>query len=470
MKKETLILWLTSFLTPLALIFYFSPNNNHYLAWAAFIPVWFSVIRASSDFYAFLLSFSSFYAAYFFSLDWMRSLFGWQAWIFYAIFAFWPALHSLALKKFFEKAQKTFFIWLSVIGLSALYAGLEYFRSEIWFLNCPWLGLGYAQHSNPAIYQSLSFWGVFGLTFFIIFFNLSLFSVLAKRIFSPFLTAAVILIILNFWGEKRLLSDIKGEPIKALLIQDESYSFDKLLSMSKNRKDEDIIIWPENSFYINEKEEYIRKAEEFRKAFPKKSFYALLPMGIKKEINGKIKRENFAALLNTANGEIQIYEKMHPVPFVEKGLKKGPYPYPLNYKDKKIGVQICYDLNFQNGSSALAWQKAGIILAPTNDPIEWSEKQQRQHADMSSARAVENGVWILRPATSGISQVIDPLGRVKAEIKSAESSVLSAQAEIVKTPDTFYSKYGRFIPFLLLVFSCIVLIFAFLPFAKKDIV
>ncbi len=461
MKKENIILWLLAALTPVSLIYYFSPNSNHYLAWTAFVPLWYAVLRLPSMLSAFSAAFVCFYAAYFFSLDWMRGLFGWQAWFFYAIFSFWPILHALVLRKLWEKAVKSFQIWLMAFSLSALYAGLEYFRSELWPLNCPWLGLGYAQFPNPHIYQSLSIWGVFGLTFFVIFFNISILIAILKRHFSTAAFSILIMLSLFLYGHKRLEINPQGAPVKALLVQDETYSLEKLLSMSKTRKDEELIIWPENSFYLKSGEKTEDKLRQIQSAFKNRNFYALIPIGVKEKENGRIKRENYAVFFDLKTGGKQIYEKMHPVPFVETGLKKGPCPSPLDFKGRKIGVQICYDLNFENGSRILAGKGAEIILAPTNDPIEWTAKQQRQHADMSAARAVENGLWILRPATSGISQVIDDRGRIIRETASGESLALSGQAEM-KTSDAFYTKYGWIIPKLFLLVSALTLIAVFI--------
>ncbi|GAB4029074.1 MAG: hypothetical protein Fur0012_02830 [Elusimicrobiota bacterium] len=402
----------------------------------------------------------------------MRDIFSWKAWFFYALFAFWPTLHAMAIRRLCEKASSSSFPGAAFFaaGLSSafLYSGLEYFRCEVWFLNCPWLALGYGQSGDLSIYQSLGIWGVFGLTFLIIFFNFSLLAFILARRIAGIIFCSLLLVWISHYGTKKLETEVYGQQIKALLVQDESYSFDRLLSLSKNRTDENLIIWPENSFYIKEGESSEPYTARFSATFKDKNFRALLPVGIKTEKDGKIKRENFAIFLDPKTMEKQIYRKMHPVPFVEKGLKKGPPPEPVKYGENNIGVQICYDLNFENGSRILANKGARILLAPTNDPIEWTSKQQRQHADMSSARAVENNLWILRPATSGISQVIDNRGRIRAEMYSGESGTLSAQAQLLGG-GTFYSRTGWLLPLICLILSPFILLWAFLPLQKRNL-
>ena len=39
--------------------------------------------------------------------------------------------------------------WAALAGIT--WAGVEYFRSEIWVLPCPWLGLGYSQAGSPVL-------------------------------------------------------------------------------------------------------------------------------------------------------------------------------------------------------------------------------------------------------------------------------------------------------------------------------
>lgn len=470
MRKEGILLFLLSILSSISLYFYFSPNNQNWLVWPAFLPVWFATLKVENSKKAFIISFFSFYILYFFALDWMRNIFSWKAWLFYAIFSFWPSIHAIALRNIWAKAKSFSFsftsIWISGFLVAALYTGLEYFRCEVWFLNCPWLAIGYGQNSNLALYQSIDIFGVFSMTFLAILFNFSLLALICARRISLLVFSIFLILTLTFYGESKIKKPFSQKSLKAMLVQDESYSFDRLLNMSKNIKDEEIIVWPENSFFLKEGEYLSKYTSKILESFKGKKIGILVPIGVKKEKDGKIERENFAVFINTSSSEKQIYKKMHPVPFIESGLENGPEPEPIEYNSKKIGIQICYDLNFENGSRIVAKKGAQIILAPTNDPIEWTSKQQKQHADMSSARAIENGLWILRPATSGISQVIDKYGFIHSQIPSNTSATLSANVFLEKG-ETFYNKYGWLFPKICLFLSPFVLIYAFYPLSFK---
>ena len=49
-------------------------------------------------------------------------------------------------------------------GAGVVWIGVEYFRSELWWLECSWLALGYSQSSSLSAMQSASLWGVYGIS------------------------------------------------------------------------------------------------------------------------------------------------------------------------------------------------------------------------------------------------------------------------------------------------------------------
>jgi apolipoprotein N-acyltransferase len=143
---------------------------------------------------------------------------------------------------------------------------------------------------------------------------------------------------------------------------------------------------------------------------------------------------------------------MHRVQLVVGGLQKtrarGRGRTPLGL----LGPQICYDLAFENGSRLMAEAGAEIIITPTLDPLEWTALQHTQHSDMTAARAVETGLWIIRAASSGRSQVVDSLGRERATLANGAEGVLTAQARLA-AGGTFYTRYGWLLGPLALLFT-----------------
>jgi len=86
-------------------------------------------------------------------------------------------------------------------------------------------------------------------------------------------------------------------------------------------------------------------------------------------------------------------------------------------------------------------QGAELLVSPTLDYLEWGNLQHTQHSDMSGARAVEAGLWLVRAASSGRSQIIDPLGRERASLANGLEGVLTGEAYLLDG-GTFYSRRG----------------------------
>jgi apolipoprotein N-acyltransferase len=79
-----------------------------------------------------------------------------------------------------------------------------------------------------------------------------------------------------------------------------------------------------------------------------------------------------------------------------------------------------------------------------------------QHAQMCLLRTVENRRFLVRCANSGVSMVVDPVGRVIAELGLYEHDIITADVALLEEL-TFYSKHGD-LP--LMVFSVVLVIVA----------
>ena len=83
---------------------------------------------------------------------------------------------------------------------------------------------------------------------------------------------------------------------------------------------------------------------------------------------------------------------------------------------------ICYEIIFPDEVTESA-ARPGWLLNVTNDAWFGSSAGPYQHFHQAQVRAVEQGLPVVRAANTGISAVIDPYGRILAEIGLGEKGV-----------------------------------------------
>ncbi|MBR1920420.1 MAG: apolipoprotein N-acyltransferase [Kiritimatiellae bacterium] len=121
--------------------------------------------------------------------------------------------------------------------------------------------------------------------------------------------------------------------------------------------------------------------------------------------------------------DIQVYDKVHLVPFGEfipgdkwiTALQRfAPVgscsPGELKILDQ-YGVAICYEDTDSAQMRALARMDAQCLVFITNDSWFSNSAEAEQHAWQSVARAVETGLFVVRVGNSGVTGTISPRGR-----------------------------------------------------------
>ena len=73
-----------------------------------------------------------------------------------------------------------------------------------------------------------------------------------------------------------------------------------------------------------------------------------------------------------------------------------------------MATAICFDADFPEFIRQAAQGSADLLILPVND---WKEVKDI-HFQMAAFRAIENGVPLVRAASSGLSSAFDPWGRV----------------------------------------------------------
>ncbi len=178
-----------------------------------------------------------------------------------------------------------------------------------------------------------------------------------------------------------------------------------------------------------------------------------------------------SAILLTGHAEsAQIYNKVHLVPFGEYvpfrhsfplfswivGNKvpfdfdpgKGPSLLELARKPIKLGTVICFEDTLGDLTRRSAKLGAQLLVTLTNDG--WFEHSVAtlQHLANAQLRTVETGLPMVRVADTGVTCVIDHLGRIVQTLHGEHDNtfiegVLQAEIRVPVHPETtFYTRHG----------------------------
>jgi apolipoprotein N-acyltransferase len=101
---------------------------------------------------------------------------------------------------------------------------------------------------------------------------------------------------------------------------------------------------------------------------------------------------------------------------------------------------ICYEIIFPDEITERG-ERPGWLLNVTNDAWFGTSAGPYQHFHQAQVRAIEQGLPVARAANTGISAVIDPYGRILAEIGLGEKGVLDADLPKVG-PTTPFVQFG----------------------------
>ena len=123
---------------------------------------------------------------------------------------------------------------------------------------------------------------------------------------------------------------------------------------------------------------------------------------------------NASVLVDRKGMVLGIYQKMHVVPLykgdsvsLEGGLTAGTKAAVFECDFGRLGMQICFDMEFEAGWDELARQGADIVVWPTQSP----------QTGAPAARARKHGFYIVSSTWRNNASIFEPTGKIVAQVR-----------------------------------------------------
>lgn len=374
----------------------------------------------------------------------------------------------------------------------------EILRTKL-FTGFPWLAAGYSLTKWPSLIQSASLFGVFGLSFIVSSIGAAIFVLLSKKSskMSKICIACLVLVIATtniFYGYIRLnanptqLSEYAIKIIQPniygpIIAKSAPAGAENMIELTKHDQHEMekllYIVMPESALNFFSSQAVFNKLLQ---NIPQQSY--LLIGGDRVERIGGITKAWVSVFAFNNKGTISgFYDKTHLVPF-------GEYLPFRSFISRNVHALVSTFLNdfvdFSPGTGPKTLNPAGIFsfsplicyesLFPTNiidrnsrptllinfttDMWYGISSGPYQHFDMSRLRAVEYGIPLIRSATTGISGVVDPYGRVLTKLELGRRGAVQHKIPLSISQQTLFSAYGNALPitFLICIFVFVIYI------------
>ena len=254
-------------------------------------------------------------------------------------------------------------------------------------------------------------------------------------------------------------------------------SVEKYLALSERvlKEGPDLVVWPETAtpFYLFHHPALTEMVTDF---VARSGTVFLVGSPSFSSQGNDFEYYNSAYLIDAAGHRAGRYDKVHLVPFGEYvplqrylpfvgkmvaqvgDFKSGPPGTTLVWGDRRLGVQICYEIIFPRLSRQMVAGGADILVNMTNDAWFGRTGAPYQHFAMTVLRAVENRRTVVRVANTGISAVIGPQGRVDHRTELFEDAAFTRSVPLM-TVKTFYTRFGDAWADLCLIVSIVSLAF-----------
>jgi len=393
------------------------------------------------------------------------------------------ALQCWFYQRYFSTTQRA-------LGFAACWVLFEWLRSWL-FTGFPWLYLGYA-HINTPLANLAPVLGVLGISFTVVLLSGTLYEmflvrrqekVWLSRRMTPcgirFIMVSVALLYLSSlsWVEAESNRTADVALVQANIDQnlkfDPAYldeSLDLYNGLSAPLWQNDIVIWPETAIPLLYQSAGIELAYFDRLASERNS---TLVSGILYNEDNKI----YNSITAVGNGA-GVYHKQKLVPFGEyvpftaimesvlqifslpmSSLAAGPANQDLlQASGFSLAAYICYEVVYPDFVRKHA-HEADFLITISNDTWFGASFGPLQHLQMAAMRALENGRYMVRATSNGVTAFINEKGQIVSQAEQFEIATLQATVPMFqgRTPFSYWGSWPIVLfSFFILLAICLI--------------
>jgi nitrilase len=284
-----------------------------------------------------------------------------------------------------------------------LWTGVEYFRSECYYLKFAWLLPGQAAAFLPGV--RLERIGVYGLGF--LYISAAAMIVGPSRKIRMIGAAAAALLAIVMYVPARPPVSQTG-PLFVAGVQLEQAG-DQLAAKALDKL---AIAHPEAQILVLSEYSFAGPVPEVVRDVVRKHHRYLIAGGMK--LLPQDQFYDLAYVIGPDGRDVFEQVKSVPVQMMDDGL---PAPQHRVWQSPwgKIGIAVCYDISYARVMDDFVREGAQGLIVPTMDVAKWGEYERRMlHGRLAPVRSAEYGIPTFGVWSSGESQLVDSNGRVIA--------------------------------------------------------
>jgi apolipoprotein N-acyltransferase len=386
---------------------------------------------------------------------------------------------------------------LRVLALAASLTVAEWLRGHV-LSGFPWNAFGYAFTEPLALAQSVSLFGIWGLTFLVVAICASPAVLADEKADTPApwrlpLIGLTVLAAMVGYGAARLsvyptafVPKVRLRLMQPDLQQDQKFNYAakdavmarylRLSASTTGPNAEGLsgithLIWPEAAFpfFLTREPEALAAIANLLNGKTELIVGAVRPAEAPPGTRA-IRAYNSVYVI-AGDGSIRsVYDKLHLVPFGEYlpleplfekfgltsltkqvgGFLSGDRRRAIQLRDApSVLPLICYEAIFP-GAAVPDGERPGWLVNVTNDGWFGVSTGPYQHLQQARVLAIAEGLPLVRAANTGISAVVDPVGRIIKSLPLGVEGVLDSALPRALAP-TVYARFGNGLALLLVI-------------------